>query len=114
MSSLTDRARKLRKAATPAEDAAWQTLRHFRELGYAVRRQHPVAGYVVDFSITSARLVIEIDGGIHNHPDVAQKDKDRDAALAESGWQVLRIPNDEVFHAEHLYARVAGALQLDD
>ena len=112
MNSPTDRARKLRKAATTAENSAWQTLRHFRKLGYPIRRQHPVAGYVVDFAITSAPLVIEIDGGVHNHPDVVDRDAERGDVLRALGWSVLRIPNAEAFHPEHLHSRVATALGL--
>lgn len=114
MKSPTDRARIFRKSATSAEDAAWQTLRQFRKRGFPVRRQHPIGRYIVDFAINSARLVIEIDGGIHRHPDVIQKDAEREATLIAEGWSILRIPNDEAFHPEHLHNRVAKALQLKD
>ena len=113
MSEPTDRARNFRKSATTAEEAAWQTLRHFRKLGFPVRRQHPIGNYIADFAITSARLVIEIDGGIHNHPDVVGRDAERDRVLAAEGWRVLRIPNDVAFHPEHLHSRVAEALRLN-
>ena len=114
MSSPTDRAGSFRKSATSAEDAAWQTMRHFRKLGFPVRRQHPISTFVVDFAITKARLVIEIDCGIHNHPDVAERDASRENKLKAAGWRVLRIPNEEAFHPEHLHLRVASALGLTD
>lgn len=114
MDKPTERARNLRKTATSAEDAAWQTLRHFRKLGFPIRRQHPIGSFVVDFAIKSARLVIEIDGGIHNHPDVVLRDAERDQVLRASGWQVVRMPNDEDFFPEHLHARGASALGLTD
>ena len=58
--------------------------------------------------------MIEIDGGIHDHPDVVLRDAERDQVIRAAGWQVLRIPNDEAFHPEHLHLLVASALGLRD
>ena len=113
MNDPTKRARELRKTATTAEEAAWQTLRHFRKLGFPVRRQHPIGRYIADFAITSARLVIEIDGGVHRHPEVVVKDAKRDEALKHFGWRVLCVPNAEAFHPEQLHTLVANALGLN-
>ncbi|MAP95895.1 MAG: cytosine methyltransferase [Ponticaulis sp.] len=77
---------------------------------FPVRRQHPIEGFVAEFAITKVRLLIEIDGGIHNHPEVIARDLGRDAVLNSLGWRVLRIPNDEAFHPEHLHERVATAI----
>ncbi|WP_022693665.1 endonuclease domain-containing protein [Ponticaulis koreensis] len=111
MSEPTKRARKLRKASTSAEDAAWQKLRHFRKIGYPVRRQHPIGDFIVDFAITSVRLAIELDGGIRSLPADKAKDETREADLKERGWRILRIPNDQAFHPEHLHQLVTSALQ---
>ena len=106
------RARHLRKTETTAEAKAWQTLRHFRKLGFPVRRQHPIESVIVDFAIPKAKLVIEIDGGIHKWSDVALKDAERDGQLKKLGWTVLRIPNQQALHDETLHTIVAKALGI--
>ncbi|MDP3458833.1 MAG: endonuclease domain-containing protein [Hyphomonas sp.] len=106
------RARRLRKSANAPEDFAWQTLRTLREHGYPVRRQHPIDGMVVDFAITKARLVIEIDGGIHHLPEVARRDAERDARLKAAGWDILRIQAQEAFAPDHLLRLVQEKLGL--
>lgn len=63
--SSVSRARQLRRGQTDAERHLW---RHLRNRGLAdckFRRQHPVAGYVVDFVCLEAQLIIEVDGGQH-------------------------------------------------
>jgi very-short-patch-repair endonuclease len=42
----------------------WQQLRA-RKLGVRFRRQHPFGRFVVDFYAASAKLVVEVDGGVH-------------------------------------------------
>tara|TARA_R110000787_G_scaffold8438_3_gene28161 strand:+ start:401 stop:607 length:207 start_codon:yes stop_codon:yes gene_type:complete len=67
---------------------------------------------IVDFAITKARLVIEIDGGIHKLADVLARDAERDARLTSLGWEILRIPASEAFNADHLVRRVQEKLGL--
>ena len=52
--------------------------------------------YVVDFICHRARLIIEIDGGMHEMDVVAQRDAKRDAWLKEREYRVLRFKNAEV------------------
>ncbi len=113
MSKETDRARKLRQTATTGEQAAWQTLRGFRQHGFPVRRQHPINGMIVDFAIEQAKLVIEIDGSIHQRLDVQDNDAEREFRLAELGWRVVRVPNDAAFHGDFLFGLVAKELGLE-
>jgi very-short-patch-repair endonuclease len=49
----------------PAERMLWECLRARLLAGFKLRRQHPIGIYIVDFYCAEARLVIEIDGGIH-------------------------------------------------
>lgn len=107
------RARKLRREASRPERQAWAVLRRFRQLGYPVRRQHPVAGLTVDFAITSVRLVIEVDGPLHETPEARCTDAARDAGLAREGWRVLRVGWELAGDADALHARVVDALGLD-
>ena len=102
----TTTARRLRQNANTPEQVAWRTLRRLRAEGYPVRRQHPVGRFVVDFAVVNARLVIEIDGGVHGLAQVAARDAEREEALDAMGWSVLRVPAAEAFAADHLIERV--------
>lgn len=66
----------------------------------------------MDFAITKTRLVIEIDGGIHNLPDVVRQDAARDEMLKGLGWDVLRIPAQDAMAADHLLRLVQEKLGI--
>lgn len=93
------RAEELRNSMTPAEEILWNTI-HINEWKVKFRRQHPIANYIVDFYCHSAKLVIEIDGGIHDNEDVKVNDEYREAHLKELGLTVLRFKNEEIFKAK--------------
>jgi len=57
------------------------------------KRQVPIGNYIVDFLCADHRLIIEIDGSQHAE---SQYDKDRDAALKNHGFKVLRFWNNDV------------------
>ena len=61
---LAARAAEMRWAPTPSEARLWEALRG-RQLGVGFRRQVVIAGYIVDFAASEARLVVEVDGGWH-------------------------------------------------
>jgi len=84
------RGRRLRASPTHAEAKLWERL---RRLDIRMRRQAPLGGYVVDFVCLRAKLVIEVDGGVHELTDVALRHLDRDTWLKSQGFRVLRIPN---------------------
>lgn len=94
------RARRLRKAPTRAETALWFLLRERAVAGLRFRRQVPLGRYVCDFACLSARLVIEIDGGVHRLHE--GEDADRDAWLCSQGFTVLRFTNADVGSRPHL------------
>jgi very-short-patch-repair endonuclease len=52
---------------------------------------------VADFYCHKAKLVIELDGSIHDHPDVAEKDKTREDDVKAWGYNIVRFSNQEVF-----------------
>jgi very-short-patch-repair endonuclease len=59
-------AKVLRKTMTDAEILLWKALRNRRLNGFKFRRQHPIKGFIADFYCHEARLVIEVDGEIHD------------------------------------------------
>jgi very-short-patch-repair endonuclease len=85
------RARRFRKAPTRTEDLLWQQLRGGKIGDAKFRRQADIGSLVVDFACLQARLIIEVDGGIHNHPDVSRRDSERDDRLTKQGFRVLRF-----------------------
>ncbi|WP_236018863.1 endonuclease domain-containing protein [Geomonas propionica] len=93
--NLRDFARSLRGNQTDAENLLWLLLRN-RQLGFKFRRQHPIAGYILDFFCHEAGLCIELDGGQHNSYAAAARDKHRTEKLATLGICVIRFWDHEV------------------
>jgi very-short-patch-repair endonuclease len=93
----TDAARRLRQEATPAERVLWEAMRGRRLDGLKFRRQYAIGPYILDFCCTEHRLVVELDGGVHDEPDRAAYDAGRTEDLAAYGYRVLRFRNDAVF-----------------
>ena len=89
-------ARTLRKNQTIAETRLWKELRELRRQGYHFRRQHPIEGFIVDFSCLSQMLIIEVDGIQHLETGHLKSDASRDARLHWLGWRVLRFTNGDV------------------
>jgi len=83
-------ARKLRKGMSLPEVLLWQRLRGGSS-GVKFRRQHPIGPYVADFCCLSSRLVIEIDGEVHDRGQQPEHDDRKDMFLKENGYQVHRI-----------------------
>ncbi|MCX2574800.1 endonuclease domain-containing protein [Pedobacter sandarakinus] len=86
----------LRKTQTDAENLIWQSLRNRKVLGFKFRRQHPLDKYIADFYCYEAKLVIEIDGGIHDQHENAEHDKNRTYELEELGITIIRFTNEMV------------------
>lgn len=60
--------------------------------------QVKVLSYRLDF-LVDKRLVVEIDGAAwHSSPEAIERDKNRDAALRNVGFHILRIPAKLVFN----------------
>jgi very-short-patch-repair endonuclease len=108
------RARRLRSAATRAERHLWQYLRRRQLAGYRFRRQHPMGPFVVDFICLERRLVIELDGEVHDHPTQIDHDIARQDWLEGQGCRILRFRNDDVLHdVDMVLARVCDALGVE-
>lgn len=90
-----ENARTLRANETNAEKLLWHYLRT-RPLGYRFRRQHPISFYIADFYCHVLKLIIEVDGGIHNDVEVKRNDKLRQEELESAGIVFLRFTNEEV------------------
>jgi very-short-patch-repair endonuclease len=89
-------ARAQRQSAGLAEDRVWQLVRGGRIDGYKFKRQRPIGRFVADFACDRLRLIVEIDGGVHERDDVVLNDHLRQTELEALGWTVLRFLNEEV------------------
>ena len=87
-------ARELRANQTDAETLMWHLLRNRQVLEAKFRRQHPMAGYLLDFYCPAAHLAIELDGS--QHLEQAAYDQERAAKLEAEGVKTLRFWNNEV------------------
>ncbi|MDX5478449.1 MAG: endonuclease domain-containing protein [Cyclobacteriaceae bacterium] len=92
------RAIELRKRMTPAEKVLWHFLKGKSVDGFKFRRQHPINKYIVDFYCHQIKLVIEVDGGIHDEIEQKEYDAGRTFALEEFGLKVIRFRNEEILY----------------
>ena len=103
-------ARQMRTEPTAAEDYLWQRIRRQQIFGYKFRRQHVIDRFIVDFYCAEARLVIEVDGPIHDYTE--EEDALRTAFLESLGLRVIRFTNGEVWQQTHaVVERVGEVLQ---
>jgi very-short-patch-repair endonuclease len=87
-------AKSLRNTMTYHESFLWEKLKGKQIYGVRFRRQHAIDFYIVDFYCQEARLVIEVDGEIHN--DRIEYDDGRSAEMEKFGIKVIRFTNFEV------------------
>ncbi len=109
VAKLMAHANSMRKNPTKAEDKLWQAIRG-HATGGRIRRQHIIGNFIVDFVSLPKRLVIEIDGDIHD----LQKEQDeaRTTLLNEYGFKVIRFRNEEVL-ADVFVVQRAVVAELD-
>jgi very-short-patch-repair endonuclease len=103
MGIIKKRVRDLRKIQTEAEKYFWNKVRN-NQLNLNFRRQYPLVYYkdnnrklfIADFICKSKKLVIEIDGKIHD----SQKEYDeaRTFIINHLGYKVLRFTNNQVLN----------------
>ncbi len=87
-------ARILREWETPTERMLWDALRGRKLAGLKFRRQHPIGPFVADFCCPDRRLIIELDGEIHD--TLQDRDAEREALLRAAGYHVVRFTNQEL------------------
>lgn len=91
---LVGLSQELRKNMTPEEKQLWYQF--LKKLPITVNRQKNIGEFIVDFYISSASVVIEIDGRQHKMKDHAEADRLRDEELSRRGLKVLRYNNQSV------------------
>jgi very-short-patch-repair endonuclease len=96
-------AREQRKLATPEELKMWEILRDRKFMNFKFSRQYPIVisatqakriFYIADFYCHGLRLIIEVDGPIHEKHKTY--DQARDKILNDLGYKVMRLKNEQI------------------
>jgi len=90
----------LRLNSTKAEQILWEYLKDRKMEGVKFRRQHPMRKYAADFFANEIKLIIELDGKHHDHPNQKLSDEEREEIiklLSERRITFLRFKNEEIY-----------------
>ncbi len=99
---IKDYRKDLKDHQTEAERVIWGYLRN-KKTGHKIRRQHIIDDFITDFVCLSKKVIIEIDGKIHEFQK--EKDKQRTIRLNNLGYEVIRFTNDEVLNSPYQVAQ---------
>jgi very-short-patch-repair endonuclease len=91
---LVERARAMRSELTDEEAILWRALRRRQLGGFKFRRQHIIGAYIVDFYCPEEKLVIEVDGPVHEIQK--EYDRQRDDELFAMGYRIMHFRNKEI------------------
>ncbi len=100
---------KLRQRMTFEEKMLWTKLRARRFQRAKFRRQVAVGPYIADFLSYQHKIIIELDGPIHD----SQKEYDaaRDEYLKEQGFRVLRFRNKQMLeHPDSVLSTIEASI----
>jgi very-short-patch-repair endonuclease len=92
------RASQLRNNMTRSEMLLWEKLRRKKIYGLTFRRQHPINLFIADFYCHKAKLVIEVDGSLHEIESYKTRDKGRDDEFEKFGLITIRFSNDDIIY----------------
>ena len=114
---ITLLARELRKNQTSSEEFLWEKLKKRQIMGFKFLRQHPVfykihndlvEFYIADFYCAELRLVIELDGPVHESS--IEYDNERDSKLHSKGLMTLRIKNFELEEVHKVIEKIRNVI----
>jgi len=106
-------AAQLRENMTEAELILWDRLRENKFHGFRFKSQHPIKTFIADFYCHKAKLVIEIDGGVHNIMENKEYDLNRSYEFEHLGLKVIRFSNTEVLNnIENVMCQISNHLPL--
>jgi very-short-patch-repair endonuclease len=90
--------KQLRKDETEAERILRARLNKNHINGLQFRRQHPINMFIADFGCAKLKLVIEIDGSIHNIPEYHEHDQGRRKIFEDFGITSIRFTNEQIIN----------------
>lgn len=103
---IIEAARALRKDMTSAEKVVWEKIKG-RKIWTKFLRQKPLFLYeeikwfprycIPDFCSLEKRIIIEVDGNIHEKEEIYNLDKEKEFLLHEKWYKIIRVKNDEIY-----------------
>jgi valyl-tRNA synthetase len=109
---LKELAAERKKQSTDTEIILWECLSGKKLEGYKFRRQNIIDEFIVDFVCLKENLIVEIDGGYHEKPEIQEADKLRTEILESLGYRVIRFTNEEVLgNIDEVLKSILNALQ---
>lgn len=93
---LKEHAKSNKDNPTNAELVLWELLKGKQLENYKFRRQHIIGQYIADFVCLPHKLIVEVDGKIHQLPENKESDEIRTNWLESHGFKVLRFTNEQV------------------
>ncbi len=98
---------------TSAEEILWERIRAGKLNKIKFRRQHLAGKYILDFYCYQYKLVIELDGEVHDCKDQIERDLGRTEDLMDLGLNVLRFKNDEVLeNSDHVLSLILNHIEI--
>src|SRR5690606_6526821 len=91
------RRKQLRNNLTPAEAYLLTNLKNRKLDNKRFTKQHSIGHYIVDFFCASEKLIVELDGEVHNNLEAQEYDYKRTTYLELKGYKVIRFENKMVF-----------------
>ena len=102
--------KELKENLTEAESVLWKHIKA-NHLGVKFRRQHIIGRFIADFVSLPEKLIIEVDGKIHEHQQ--EQDALRTKYLQDKGFKVIRFTNEEVItNIDSVIKKIKEVLQL--
>jgi len=89
--------KELRNNSTKTEYKLWKSLKKNQLENRKFRRQHSIENYIVDFYCPSEKLIIEVDGEVHENFINNEYDHIRMKRLNELGYRVIRFTNQDIY-----------------
>lgn len=105
--------RQLRAEMTRAEWLLWSKLRAKQFLGLKFRRQHGIGPFVVDFFCPEKKLIIEVDGSVHDEINQIAHDQAREEYLRGLSLDVVRYQNSDILNDIDVVLTHLGGLLCD-
>ncbi|MBK9096779.1 MAG: methionine synthase [bacterium] len=104
-----------REKPTTSELILWEQLKSKTLNNYKFRRQHIIGQYIADFVCLSKKLIIELDGLIHQLPENRESDEIRTNWLNGQGFKVIRFKNEEVINEiDKVLEKIQNAFNSND
>jgi 5-methyltetrahydrofolate--homocysteine methyltransferase len=100
-----------KRIPSKGEIEAWKQLRMLRDEGFAFRREHKHGRYFADFVCLRRKLIVEVDGPLHESDEARKHDKARDAWLSAEGFVVIRFKDRDILSSRSWLREVREALQ---